>query len=118
MINKRMRWKLVEKWDRKWSISDEGHLRYEKTGHILKRTPDKEGYVRYIVTLDKKSKFSYAHRLVAEAFLPNDNNHPVVHHKNNVRDDNRVENLEWCTKKHNRQFAYIDCPCCGTKIKV
>ena len=44
------------------------------------------------------------HRLVAQTFIPNLNNFPEVNHKNCVRDDNYVTNLEWCSRKYNRQY--------------
>ena len=48
------------------------------------------------------------HRLVAEAFIPNPNNYNVVGHRNNIKDDNRVENLYWTTIQENTQKAYDD----------
>ena len=48
------------------------------------------------------------HRLVAEAFIPNPNNYNIVGHKNNIKSDNRVENLYWTTTSENTQKAYDD----------
>ena len=45
------------------------------------------------------------HRLVAEAFIPNLNNYPIINHKNEIKTDNRVENLEWCDYSYNLNYG-------------
>lgn len=48
------------------------------------------------------------HRIIAETFIPNPNNYPVVGHRNNIKDDNRIENLYWTTYSENTQKAVND----------
>lgn len=55
------------------------------------------------------------HRLVAEAFIPNPDDYKVVGHKNNIKDDNRVDNLYWTTTSENTQKAYDDGLACNDK---
>jgi len=52
------------------------------------------------------SKQLKVHRVIASAFLTKTNTDDVVNHKNGIKTDNRVENLEWCTQKHNVQHAF------------
>jgi hypothetical protein len=74
---------------------------------ILKPVFDNRGY--YVVSLynDKgKSMPKTIHRLVAEAFLENKHDYPVINHINGIKTDNRVENLEFCSQSHNIKEAY------------
>lgn len=68
---------------------------YEKL--LCPATKKKRGYLQ--VTINKKSLM--VHRLVAMAFIPNPLNKPQINHINNITNDNRVENLEWCTPQEN-----------------
>lgn len=70
-------------------------------GKALKLCQDKDGYLRVGIHIDGKETTYGVHKLVAEAFIPNPDNLPVVHHKNGNNQDNRVENLEWATVHYN-----------------
>lgn len=54
-----------------------------------------------------KTKKVYVHRMVAETYLQNDQNLPEVNHINYVRDDNRLENLEWCDRLSNVRHSTV-----------
>jgi len=69
-------------------------LKLSRTGH--------KGYVK--VTINNKAYF--VHRLVAKAYLAKPFDKEVVNHINGIKDDNCVENLEWCTRSYNSKHAY------------
>lgn len=74
-----------------------GQVKNGKTGNIYKGDTSKE-YQYYTLRYNHKQKIKSAHRLVAEAFLPNPNNYKFVHHKDHNPFNNNVENLEWANR--------------------
>lgn len=77
-----------------------GSLFSSKTGKkrtCFKLRNRKDGYLQLSL---KKSSY-LAHRIIAEAWIPNLENKPKINHKNGIKDDNRIENLEWVTQREN-----------------
>ena len=68
----------------------------------LKPYTNKSGY--YIISI-KRHTF-ILHRLVAQTFIPNPDNLPEVNHKNGVKTDNNIKNLEWCTRLENTRHSF------------
>lgn len=98
-------WKPVEDFKNKYEISNFGRIRNIITNNILKMTNKNGDYLTLVLYDEKHKRTTRIHRLVAQAFIPNPNNYPVVNHINGNKQDNRVENLEWCTYSHNTKEA-------------
>lgn len=73
-------------------------------GKILTPKTDKDGYLQ-ICLYNNGRKYYRIHRLVAQTFIPNHSNFPEINHKNEIKTDNRVENLEWCTTQYNSSYG-------------
>ena len=97
------------KEDNDYLIYSDGRLYSKKTNRFLKGKIDNVGYQVYALAIndkisDKKkrlSKMCYAHRLVAEYFLPNPDNLPQVDHIDRNKLNNDVSNLRWVSTKEN-----------------
>ena len=85
-----------------YSVSTEGRVRKDTVGKIMKPSKKPNGYMQLnLFTGDGRRKKEYVHRLVAITFIPNVKGEPEVNHIDGVRDNNRVENLEWVSHQEN-----------------
>ena len=84
------------------SIARKGNWR---GNHLLVPSNDGNGYRQVNICKNGKLKSVKVHRLVAEAFIPNPYNLPCVNHKDENKENNRVENLEWCDYVYNANYG-------------
>lgn len=99
--------KQVKDYEGYYEISNIGNVRstsYKGT-KLLKPAKTKRGYLNVIFCVNQVKVHKLIHRLVAEAFIPNPRNLEQVNHINGNKEDNTVENLEWCTSEYNNQHA-------------
>lgn len=91
-------------------VSNYGNVKsmnYNHTGKekLLKPKVDKDGYLEVLLCVNNKRKHNRVHRLVAIAFIHNPENLPQVNHKDEIRNNNTVDNLEWCTLEYNIKYG-------------
>lgn len=104
-------WKDVVGYENVYEVSDKGDIRRLFKGtkgtknRILKGQISKFGYHRVQLTVEGKIKYLSAHRIVAEAFIPNLKNKKQVNHKDGNKLNNCIENLEWVTPSENTNHA-------------
>ena len=98
-------WKDNEGFEGRYQISSLGRvksfLKDTDNGVILKPMVCTNGYLRIDLRNNGRTYKLLVHRVVAEAFLPNQNHFEYVNHKDESRDNNCVDNLKWCTHKYN-----------------
>lgn len=84
-----------------------GHGTYSrKKGRTLKTFKNRKGYLQVKLCKDGLNESTVVHRVVAMSFIENKNGYDQVNHLNGIKDDNRVENLEWCSNRQNIIHAY------------
>ena len=107
-------WKYVAGYEGLYQVSNKGNvyrvyrtraLGRKRGGRMLKPCYTSRGYLQVNLHKNGKRKTRTVHRLVAETFLPNPNGLPQVNHRDEDKDNNNVENLEWCTSKYNNSYG-------------
>lgn len=98
-------WKDIEEYEGLYQVSNIGIVRSLRNNIILKSKIERSGYERVVLSVNNIPKDYSVHRLVANAFIQNPNNYPIVNHKDENRTNNRVDNLEWCTQKYNVNYG-------------
>ena len=101
-------WKDIAGYEGFYKISNHGRIKSfkNKTPRILSTCDDTKGYPKVSLCKDGKQKTYLISILVAQTFIPNPDNLPVVHHRDSNTHNNHVENLEWVTYKQNIVYAY------------
>lgn len=103
-------WRDVVGYEGLYEVSSLGRIKSLKTGIILKDQKGRHGY-RTVWLYGKKSmpgrtgKNYFVHRIVAMAFCPNPSGFNEVNHKNEIKWDNRADNLEWCSHQYNSSYG-------------
>lgn len=113
LISIQPKWKDIVGYENEYQINQFGEIRTLKDSPKLKKydvlkpqISKRNGYVYQMLYKNGKEKLLRVHRLVAMAFLPNPNNLPQVNHKDGNKQNNSVDNLEWCEQSDNMKHAY------------
>ena len=117
-------WKDIKDFEGRYQVSNMGNIRslkrkvkhntsktgfIEVDGKVLKPYTTKKWYLHVdLGKSDGTKKYGRVHRIVMETFVPNIDNLPQVNHLNGLKDDNRLENLEWCDNSENQLHAYAN----------
>ena len=99
-------WKTIT-YALNYDVSNCGEIRQNKKNKILKPYINKRNGYSYVYIRDNNGKYlnKRIHRLVAEYFIPNPNNLPMVNHKDFNRSNNNVDNLEWVNGTQNNLWS-------------
>ena len=100
-------WRDIDGYDGAYQVSDLGRVRSKKYGYWRVLKPRKSGCGYLSVTLSENGQLRHflVHRLVAQAFIPNDDESKTqINHKNEVKSENRLWNLEYCTASYNLTY--------------
>ena len=99
-------WRDIKNYDKKYQVSNFARVKSFHKGDVRILKPELvKGYLRVGLYKNGKTKNHFVHSLVAQAFIPNPENKPLVNHIDGNRLNNNIANLEWCTPRENVQHA-------------
>lgn len=98
-------WKDIKDYKGLYKVSSCSRILGIKYNRILKQRL-KRGYSNICLCKNGIKREYRVHRILAIAFISNPDNKPYINHKNGIRDDNRLENIEWCTNSENQLHSY------------
>lgn len=101
-------WKQIQGYEGRYEVSNHGRVKSFTRGHVIILIPSVhyKGHLTVYLHKDSVRKKYYIHRLVAFAFIPNSDNKRLVNHKDCIKSNNLVTNLEWSTDSENTQYYY------------
>ena len=100
-------WCPIKGYEGLYEVSDKGRVKSVGYGkeRIMKLSRDKDGYLIVGLCKNGEQKKCKVHRIVAQTFTPNPDNLPEVNHKDENKENNSVQNLEWCDRKYNYNYG-------------
>ena len=102
----KIKWRIFKEFPN-YLISNTGLIKNKLSGRILKLRNDKDGYLDVMLSKCGFKKRFKVHRLVALTFIPNPESKDQVNHKDGIKINNTINNLEWATKKDNEQHSVL-----------
>lgn len=94
-----------------YAATRDGRIWSHRQKKWMQACGEPDNYQIVMLTRDGYGRCYYVHRLVAMTFLPNPDNLPCVNHKDEHKDNNHVDNLEWCTQGYNLKYSNVGKPC-------
>lgn len=97
--------KDIKGYEGLYAVTEDGKVWSYKSKKFLAQTANQGGYLKVCLYKDGKIKGYFVHRLVGETYISNPLGLPCINHRNEIKTDNRVENLEFCDHKYNNNYG-------------